>query len=425
MKTKKSTLASRVRLAVVPISLLLASFAMSPNLQAVSPPPDGGYPGANTAEGSGALLRLTDGNNNTALGSEALFSVTFGSQNTATGAQALKNNTASDNTANGFQALVSNTTGLNNTATGWRALYRNTTGTVNTANGARALYLNTTGVSNTATGYESLVGNSTGSANTATGTSALYSHTVGDQNTATGAAALSTQTTGSFNTSDGAYALFDLTIGSHNIALGAAAGCRLTSGNNNIYVGNLGGNESNTIRIGTAASEADCFGLIQPPHTATYIGGIFGAVSGGSPVYVGADGKLGTSPSSVRFKTQIQQMGDASQVLFALKPVSFRYRNNIDPAGRSQFGLIAEDVEKVSSNLVVRDARGKPYSVRYDAVNAMLLNEFLKEHRKNEEQEATIARLDAQIGALTAGLQKVTAYLEVSKTAPRTVVHNP
>ena len=140
------------------------------------------------------------------------------------------------------------------------------------------------------------------------------------------------------------------------------------------------------------------------------------------PVFINANDKLGTSTSSARFKDDIKAMDSASNKLFALKPVTFRYKKQIDPEGISQFGLVAEDVEKVNPALVVRDKEGKPYSVRYDQVNAMLLNEFLKEHRKNEEQEATIVRLQKQVEALTAGLQKVSAQLELIKPAPQTAL---
>jgi Chaperone of endosialidase len=422
IKTKNLTSALRVPDAFGLIPVVIVCLALTPVLQAVSPAPDGGYP----AEGTNALFSLTTGTNNTAVGSQALSSVATGNQNTATGAQALKNNTAFNNTANGFQALVSNTTGFNNTATGWRALYRNTTAGYNTATGSRALYLNSEGYSNTATGNDALLNNSSGQANTATGAFTLTSHTTGDRNTATGSASLSSNRTGSFNTSNGSYALFDLATGSNNIALGSAAGCTLTSGDNNIIIGNQGvGNESNTIRIGSVGSGMGCGGVIQPSHTSTYIAGIFGAtVSGGSPVYVTPDGHLGTSTSSARFKTQIQEMNKTSEALFALKPVTFRYKKEIDPAGKSPMGLLAEDVEKVNPDLVVRDNEGKAYSVRYDQVNAMLLNEFLKEHKTVQEQGATIARLEKQIEALTADLQKVNAQLDQSRNAPQMVLND-
>jgi len=173
--------------------------------------------------------------------------------------------------------------------------------------------------------------------------------------------------------------------------------------------------ESNTIRIGD-----------ESVQTATYIAGISGrTASGGAAVFVNSNGKLGTSTSSARFKEEIKPMGEASEAILALKPVTFRYKPEIDPKGIPQFGLVAEEVEKVNPDLVARDKEGKPYSVRYDQVNAMLLNEFLKEHRKNEEQQATIARQQKQIEALAAGLQKVSAQLEVIRPAPQTALNNP
>jgi hypothetical protein len=142
-------------------------------------------------------------------------------------------------------------------------------------------------------------------------------------------------------------------------------------------------------------------------------------------VFVNSAGKLGTSTSSRRFKEDIESMGKASEALLALKPVAFRYRKEIDPAGTRQFGLVAEEVENVNPDLVVRDKEGKPYSVRYDAVNAMLLNEFLKEHRKVEKLEATVSRQQKQIEALATGLEKVNNQLELSKPRRRAVVSSP
>jgi hypothetical protein len=213
-----------------------------------------------------------------------------------------------------------------------------------------------------------------------------------------------------------------LTTGSNNIALGADAGKNRTTGDYNIEVGNQGlAAEGNTIRVGT-----------QGTQTATYIAGISGATAtNGLAVFVDMNGKLGTMTSSARFKEDIKPMDNASESIFALKPVRFRYKNHIDTKGTRQFGLVAEEVEAINPDLVVRDKEGKAYSVRYDQVNAMLLNEFLKEHRTLQElkvnaakQETTIAQQQKQIEALTAGLQKVSAQLEASKPAPR-VVNNP
>ncbi len=165
---------------------------------------------------------------------------------------------------------------------------------------------------------------------------------------------------------------------------------------------------------------------------ACHIASIFGQTSAsGAAVSINSSGKLGTITSSRRFKDDIKPMDTASKAVFELNPVTFRYKKDLDPQAIPQFGLVAEEVEKVNPDLVVRDKEGKPYSVRYDQVNAMLLNEFLKEHRTVQElkfnaikQEATIARLEQQIEALTAGLQKVSAQLELNKPAPQTVKNN-
>ena len=377
------------------IPLVLVS-AISPMAQAVVPAPDGGYPGGNTAEGQAALLSLTTGAFNTAVGWLSLRSNTEGDFNTGVGAGALFFNTGNENTATGVGALLSNTTGTGNTANGALALFSNTTGFSNTANGVSALFSNTTGENNTATGVSALGGNTTGRDNTAHGAGALLSHTTGNDNTAIGS-----------------QALFSNTTGISNIALGASAGSTITTGSNNIHIGHVGdAPDSDTIRIGQT-------------QTRTFIGGIFGQTTAGAaiPVLIDAAAQLGTQSSSRRFKKEIQPMGKASEAILALKPVTFHYKR--DQTDTPQFGLIAEEVAEVNSDLVVRDKDGKPYSVRYEQVNAMLLNEFLKEHRKNEEQEATIARLQKQIEALTAGLQKISAQLELSRLAQQTALNNP
>ena len=323
------------------------------------------------------------------------------------------------NTANGALALLSNTTGSFNTANGAFALFANTTGADNTANGNGALTSNTTGFSNTANGSVALVGNITGHQNTAHGTSALFNNTTGNFNTATGEQALVSNTTGNGNTAAGQNALASNTTGSFCTALGEDAGFNVSTANNVICIG---------FGVGGANVSNSC-----------YIGSIFGQTSsGGVAVFIDSAGKLGTLTSSRRFKEGIKPMEQASEALFALKPVTFRYKKEIEPAGTSQFGLVAEDVEKINPDLVVRDKKGKPHSVRYDQVNAMLLNEFLKEHRTVQElkstaakqganaakQEAIIAHQQKQIEALTAGLQKVSAQIEASKPPPQ-VVNNP
>ena len=391
----------------------------------------------NTASGDAALLLNTTGFANTATGAVALYSNTDGYDNTASGASALYSNTdGHDNTAMGEVALYSNTTGSYNTAIGRNALLYNTSGNSNTANGESALGFNSTGGDNTAIGRNALYVNN-GDDNTATGSSALASNTTGYFNTAAGVDALAFNRTGAQNTASGGYALENNTIGSSNIAVGFNAGLNLTTGSNNIDIGNKGvAAESRKIRIGTRGT-----------HTATFIAGINGVtVAGGINVLVNTNGQLGTTTSSARYKEAIQPMDKASEAILSLKPVTFRYKHELDPAGIPQFGLVAEQVEKINPDLVVRGDDGKPYSVRYDAVNAMLLNEFLKEHKKVEEQQTTIAQLksttaqerrdlegiaarqEKEIQALTAQLkehsaqiQRVSAQVELNKSVPQIV----
>ena len=368
--------------------LLIFAAALFPRAQAVVPAPDGGYPGGNTAEGTNALFSLTTGD---------------------------------FNTAEGFAALLFNTTGFQNTATGVNALRNNTTGSSNTATGVNTLFSNTTGFQNAATGVQALFSNTTGFHNAAAGFQALFSNTTGNHNTADGDNALVHTTTGIFNTAVGGHALDQNVTGSSNVALGFQAGFNIT-GNGNVCIGqNIVGvaGESNVTRIGNIGSTAQSNGVF---------------------VTVGAGGKLGFQVSSRRYKDDIKPMDKASEALFALKPVSFRYKQEIDPARSPDFGLIAEDVATVNPDLVARDEEGKIVTVRYQAVNAMLLNEFLKEHRKVEaqgckllEQEATIGQLKSTVAqqqrgmeVLTATLkeqaaqiQKVSAQIEISKPAPQ------
>jgi len=246
----------------------------------------------------------------------------------------------------------------------------------------------------------------TGSSNTANGYQALNKNTVGVDNVATGYQALLANTSGITNVAVGAFALDNSLTGAGNIAIGFAAGSGVTSGSNNIDIANNGANESSTIRIGST-NQAN-----------TYVAGIYGVtVAGGIGVIVDSSGHLGTTTSSARFKENIQPMEKASEAILRLHPVTFRYRKELDPKAIPQFGLVAEQVEKVDPDLVARDEGGHPYSVRYEAVNAMLLNEFLKEHE-------TVQELKKQVAQLTAGLQKVSAQLEVSKSAPQIVLNN-
>jgi len=256
--------------------------------------------------------------------------------------------------------------------------------------------------------------------NTAIGIGAS-TNTTGYANTATGTEALFFNTTACCNTAYGFAALFNNTIGGSNIALGNNAGFNLTTGSNNIDIGNAGlAGDSGYIRIGVSGVQ-----------TKTFIAGISGASGTGNPVVINANGRLGVRPSSQRFKDEIKPMDKASEAILALKPVTFRYKKEIDPDRTAEFGLVAEDVENVNPALVARDADGKAFTVRYEAVNAMLLNEFLKEHRKVQQLEANDAEQQREIKALVATvkeqaaqIQKVSAQLEVSKSAPQTVLNN-
>jgi hypothetical protein len=416
--------------------LAFVCFALSPAAQAIVPPPDGGYPNFTTAEGDNALKHLTSGLGNTAIGTFSLFSVTTGNFNTAVGAGSLDLNQADSNTATGAAALLFNTTGTENTANGTAALEFNDSGSFNTAVGSFALF-NSTASRNTAIGRKALFNNTTGDENTAVGTSgfgggpALFSNTTGRFNTAVGGAALSSNTDGSDNTAIGSGALNSDLHGNENTAVGINALVSAT-GSNNVALGSNAGNQavgSDNVYIGFNMQGSD------GESNACYIKSIFGQTNNlGSAVFIDANNKLGTLTSSKRFKEDIQPMDKASDALFALKPVTFRYKKEIDPAGKSQLGLVAEDVEKVNPDLVVRDKEGKPYSVRYDQVNAMLLNEFLKEHKKTEKLEATVASLIETVKEQAAQIQKVSAQLtaaspsrgglEASKAAPQ-VVNNP
>ena len=346
------------------ITLALLCFGLLPKAQAVSPAPDGGYPNFNTAEGQNALFRLTTGQWNTALGAFTLRSDTDGSYNTAVGTAALLSNVGNQNTGSGIE----------NTAVGAAALLRNTAGSSNTGVGADALLSNTFGIRNTAVGKFALGTNSSADDNTAIGYHALYFST-GQNNTGIGSGALGGNTSGIANTAIGNGALGDNATGGGNIALGYAAGNNVTTANNVICIGADGNNVDNSC----------------------YIGQIFSSTVSASAVFVNSNGRLGTMTSSKRFKQDIKPMDNVSEALYSLKPVSFRYKKEFDPAGASQLGLVAEDVEKIDPDLVVRDNEGRPYSVRYDQVNAMLLNEFLKEHRKVEEQQGQITELNSRV----------------------------
>jgi len=406
------------------ITIALVCFALVQNTLAVSPAPDGGYPGANTAEGTDALLNLSTGIANTAVGNNALRQNTTGSWNVALGSGTLASNiTGNFNMAIGTDALTKNTANFN-LAIGFRVGFMNTTGNHLTGIGAGALQNNTTAGFNTAIGADALHDNTIGGGNTAIGVDALAGNTIGGGNTAIGADALTGNTIGGGNTAIGSGALLNNTTGNDNIALGDAAGLFLATGDNNIDIGNNGvTGDSGTTRIGSFQG-------------AIYLAGIAGQIvgAGGTTCYVDNDGKLGVFLSSRRFKTDIADMGAASEALLALRPITFHYKPELDKTCTPQFGLVAEEVAKVNPDLVTRDAKGELTTVRYEAVNAMLLNEFLKEHKKTEELEATVASLITTVKEQAAQIQKVSAQLaaaspsrgglEASKPAPQ-MVNNP
>jgi trimeric autotransporter adhesin len=471
------------------VAITLACFGLLPQTQAVSPTPDGCYPNFTTAEGCDALNFLTTGSGNTGLGWRSLFLDSTGSFNTGVGGGALALNTADSNTAVGAAALLLNTTGTQNIAVGTDALVHNDSASFNNAVGAFALFNNLDGPDNnafgnsalsanihasdntaigdlalanndntgagvasgnTAVGSSALISNSDGASNTAVGLHALFSNDTGDENTANGAFSLFNNATGTANTAVGLNALFNNstnsentaigagalfsttsdantgvgfaalshdTTGTFNTALGNGAGSNVETANNVICIGSLGGNVSNSCFI------ANIRGKTTVNNDAI-------------PVLIDSAGQLGTMSSSRRFKTDINPIDKASESLLALKPVSFRYKVHKDTT--PQFGLIAEDVAKVNPNLVIYDPDGKPFTVRYDAVNAMLLNEFLKEHRKVEQLQATVAQqqkdlqaaiaklkeaVTAQLNEQAAQIQQVSARLELSRRAPQTVLN--
>ena len=386
-------------------ALAFASFALVQRVDAVSPAPDGGYRGGNTAEGQNALLTLTTGSFNTAVGLLSLGSNATGSFNTALGAGALlatsgtQNAEGSENTATGAGALLNNTTGYENTATGAFALFSNTSSRGNTANGDRALF------------------NNIGAFNTATGASALVDNTEGFSNTADGYLALSNNTTGSQNTAIGGHALSS-TTGSYNIAIGYFAGNSVTTASGVTCIQHGGANVDNTTWI------SNIYGVTTQSGTT-------------APIVVSDEGQLGTVASSQRFKKDIAAMENSSETILFLRPVTFHYKT--DTKSIPQFGLIAEEVAKVNPALVLPDKQGKPYTVRYDAVNAMLLNEFLKEHRRVEQQAREIQKqrntiselrrgmdsLLAQLKEQASQIQRVSAELKTSKAATKVVVNSP
>ena len=390
--------------------LALAWFSFLPQILAVAPPPDGCYPNFTTAEGCDALSLLTTGAGNTGLGWRALFLDSSGSFNTGVGVGALVLNNADSNTAVGAAALLLNTGGTENTAVGTGVLVHNDTGSFNDGVGAFALSNNTAGNFNTAIGAQALNNNTTGGHNAAIGNGALFNNSTGEFNAAFGQGALNVNTTGNAN-----------------VAIGVGAGGGVLTADNVICIGATvsGNNVSNTCFIGNIRNVTT--------QNANAI-----------PVLIDTAGQLGTASSSARFKTDIKCMNNASEAILTLKPVTFHYKS--DTSSTPQFGLIAEEVANVNPDLVVRDGNGEIYTVRYDAVNAMLLNEFLKEHRKVEEQQAAINELksvaeqqhkefqaaiaeqrkqfEAHLKQQDARIQRINNQLELQNSATRTVGNN-
>jgi Chaperone of endosialidase len=384
----------------VTILFTLGSLAFSQIAQAVTPAPDGGYPGHNTAEGQNALFSRTTGLYNTALGAFTLYGDTTGTGNTAVGINVLRNNV----------------TGVFNTAVGLNALYfnrgdpnHNHEASNNCAFGSYALSANTIGQDNSALGYR-----------------ALTSNTMGASNSALGSYALSGNTTGIGNAAIGVLTLTNNSTGNDNVALGAQAGNFVNSANNVICIGAAvyGANVDNTTYIGNIGGTPQGTGIFLTADTT------------GPP---GTAVKLGYQVSSRRYKEDIKPIDKASEALYTLQPVAFRYKGDVDPAHAQQYGFIAEDVAKVSPDLVVNDSQGKPSTLRFLSIQAMLLNEFLKEHTKVEQQQVTIGELKptadrqqkemevvkAQLKEQTAQIQKVGAQLEARKFTKRVVLNNP
>ncbi|APV50525.1 hypothetical protein BWI17_12990 [Betaproteobacteria bacterium GR16-43] len=333
------------------------------------------------------------GSGNTFLGELAGNFSLSGTNNTGSGANALAvNTTGTANTATGSSALNSNTTGSNNTAAGTLALAANTTGPDNTAVGTAALAFNTTGFQNTASGRDALFSNTTGHANTAVGYQVLKNTTTGSVNVGVGYQSLVGNTTGQGNTAIGQQALHDNTTGELNIAIGYLAGYHLSTGDFNIAIGSQGVfNDANTIRVGDS--------LFQ---SRTFIAGIRGITTGSAnaiPVMIDSNGQLGTVSSSARFKDDIADMESSTDALMQLRPVTFHYKADQDPEGRTlQYGLVAEEVAQVYPGLVARTPDGQVETVMYQFLPSMLLNEFQKLRRANDAMAAELAEIKRMLG---------------------------
>ena len=380
------------------ILTVLVSLAVCQQMQAQNTPDPGSVGPLNTADGDHSLFSNTSGFGNSAFGWYALFANTDASFNTAVGAGALDLNNGNDNTAVGGAALLLNTTGTDNTAVGVAALENNADGSENNALGAFALFANVSGFFNNAHGRNALT-NNTNSENNAFGDLAMENNTTGASNTAIGDDALRNNVDGSFN-----------------VAVGDEAGT------------GLGASVNNCIAIG--APGAGPFAVLD---NTCFIGSIFGQPVSDpgtqTAVFVDQFNVVGIFNSSRRYKHDIQPMDKTSEELYRLKPVTFKF--NSDWKGTTQYGLIAEEVAEVDPQLVVHGKNGEVTAVHYEQINNMLLNEFLKEHKKVQSLEVTVAQqqkgmevLTAQLKEQAAQIQKVSAQVEMSKPATKMAVGN-
>jgi hypothetical protein len=368
---------------VIAVLSALACFAFLPKTQAVGPEvPDTALAGGNTADGQLALGSLSGGFYNSAFGAFSLLSLTDASFDTGIGAGALLSDNGGTNTAVGAGALLSNTTGSNNNAVGAFALFTNDSGFFNNAHGRDALLNSLDGSENNAFGDLSMENNTSGSSNTAIGDDSLR------------------------NNVDGSF----------NVAVGDEAGT------------GLGASVNNCIAIG--APGAGPFAVLD---NTCFIGSIFGEPvsdpGSQTAVFVDQFNVVGIFNSSGKYKHDIQPMDKASETLYKLNPVTFKF--NSDWKATTQYGLIAEEVAEVDPQLVSRK-NGEIVTVHYEQINSMLLNEFLKEHRKVQDLETTVAQQQKGMDVLTAQLkeqatqiQKVSAQLEINKPAPQVVTNKP
>ena len=439
---------SPLRCGFFTMTIALCWFALSPPLKAVDCPSTCTAAGGNTGLGVNALTSVNPGAggiNNTAVGTNALTADTGGFYNVAVGSGALANNISGNfNMAIGAEALNQNNANFN-LAIGFRVAFQNTIGNHLTGIGAAAMRNNTTAGFNTAVGADALRENTSTELNVAVGDSALTSFNgtaaTDGANTALGSIALVTLTSGQENVAVGRRALENSTSGSNNTSLGWRSGDGVLTGDGNTCIG------SSTCTNTSSADNVVCIGQNSAGENFSnraYIPNVGQFTQNfvvGNVEFVTvrlSDGKLGHTVSSRRYKDDIKPMGDASELIYKLKPVSFRYKKTPEYQGDNlDYGLIAEDVAEIDPKLAIRDGKGQIESLRYVAIYNMMLNEFLKEHKKVEEQQASIADLKstvalqqkemqvltAQLKEQAAQIQKVSAQVEASKPAPKVVAN--